>query len=350
MHRFTSKAIGLLLSSAFSIIIIVCLFRYSKIINHKNNHFTRLFPPHFLTNPKQMNLPYNSFYLAGLTHSSIYLGNSTDATLLLKTNFNLNTSENIPLHTPTGIKVVVSAIKIFIDSPYIYMMEGITPKVFNGNLHDTILITNKYQKITFNAFNIISNKSYVIRSYDPIINKNILIKSSFSESKTEIFKNILTSGEDGVFSLDGMLVKDRQTHNIVYLYYYRNEFLYLDSNLNILFKGKTIDSIHNPEIKLSKIISTGATTFSAPPLTVNRTSCADSRFLYVNSKLKAKNEDESSFENNSVIDIYSLKNGDYVYSFYIPDHLSYKMKSFQIINHNLVALYDHSLMTFSLQY
>ena len=326
------------------------IFKYSKSKNHRNNDFNRLFPPYFIYNPKQIELSFNSFYLAGITKNNIYLGNITAPAFLLKLNYDLTDTSHLILKVPSRIEIASNAIRVCVDSPDIYMMEGISPKVLHGALNDLNLTDSYYNGVRFNTSSIISRSSFVLRTYDQVLERNILAKSTIQPKKTERFPNILTKRGDGIFSIDGNLTMDQYTRQLVYVYYYRNEYICLDTNLNIISKGKTIDSVHTPQIKLSKIFSEETTTFSAPPLTVNKTSCVDSGFLFVNSSLKAKNEDEFSFENNSVIDIYSLKNDEYQYSFYIPDHHHIKMKSFRVLNHQLIALYDHSLFTFSIHF
>jgi hypothetical protein len=350
MRPFNKKFILLFFCLVISTGLVFILFRYSKRANHKNNAFSRLFPPHFLSNPKQLELKYNSFYLAGFSKTNIFLGNITAAAFLLKTNYDLTDSGHIILQVPPETGVVADAIQVFVDSPDIYMMEGVTPRVLHGSLLDPHMADMGYHGLPFNSVSIISNQTFALRTYDPSLEENIMAKSTIGPGKTQRFPGILTRRGDGVFSLDGNLIRDPHSRNLVYVYFYRNEFLYMDSNLNILMKGKTIDSIHTPQLKVARILSAGTITFSAPRLIVNRSSCADSGFLFVNSGLRARNEYEVSFDENSVIDIYSLKNGEYLYSFYVPDDHHVKMRSFQVFNHRLIVLYDHSISTFSMNF
>jgi hypothetical protein len=229
------------------------------------------------------------------------------------------------------------------------MAEGITPIILEGDFNSLDMTDINYEGVPFNESNIISGQSFALRIYDRSQKTNILVKSTSNPNVIKRFPGILTGIGDGVFSLDGQLVQDSHSKNMVYVYFYRNEYIYLDTNLNILMKKHTIDTVRTPQIKISEINSEQKTTFSSPPLTVNKTCCTDSNLLFINSKLKANNEFEESFSGSSVIDIYSLKNGEYLYSFYIPDDNHVKMRSFQVYNHKLVALYDHTIMTFNIQ-
>jgi hypothetical protein len=340
----------LLTASTLPIILVIILYNLSEKINHWNNNFTRLFPPHFLYNPRLLALRYNSFYLAGMSRSTIYLGNVTAPSFLLMVNYDLTDSGHLILQVPEQIKIVAPAIQVFVDSPNIFMMEGNTPRILRGNLTHPYMTDCKYQGDGFNASTMISAQSFALRTYSQQNGRNMLAKSDLSGEKCKDFPAILTTKGDGIFSLDGSLFRDQNTGILNYVYFYRNEFLSLDTNLNIIAKGKTIDTIHTPQIKLSRIISENNTTFSAPPLLVNKISCADSGFLFINSGLMANNENEDSFKSGAVVDIYSLKNGEYIYSFYVPDDNGVKMKSFQVYKHRLVALYDQSMMSFSMHY
>jgi hypothetical protein len=329
---------------------VIILFYLSNFSNHRNNQFTRLFPPHLISYGSQMDLRFNSFYFAGFTKTHMFLGNTTAPGYLLTADYSLSDTHQIILHIPSNIPMVVPAIRLYIDSPHIFMMEGRTPKILYGSFRDLSLHEYPDNQLYFNAASIISGRSLFVRAFDRETQKNILIKSVTNPNGVVRLPETLVKKGDGIFSLDGNISRDAYTHHFTYVYYYRNEFVCLDSNGHTLLKGRTIDSVSTPQIKIADISSEAVSTFSAPPLIVNRTSCADSNFLFVNSRLKAKNQDDEDFNETSVIDIYSLKNAEYLYSLYVPDHHHVKIKSFQVFNYQLVALYDHTIITYNLNF
>jgi hypothetical protein len=350
MSQFKNKIPGLVLCLVMGIGVVAVLYIYSQKANHRNNPFTRLFPPQFLGLSKQIELKFNSFYLSGCTKNNIYLGNKTAAAFLLITNYALTDSGHKLLSTGSDIKMSVPDIKLIIDSPDIYILEGVSPNVLHGTLNNPVMADLFYQGPHFDAVSLISKSSLAIRTYDESSKEYMLGKSNFVIGRSVRYPEILMKRGDGLFSLDGLLLKDSFTGQLVYVYFYRNEFISMDSNMHVLLRGKTIDSIHTPQLKVTSIVSEGTITLSSPPLFVNKAACADSGFLFVNSGLMAKNEDEEDFSKNSVIDIYSLKNGEYVYSFYVPDEQHGKLKSFAVSNHHLIGLYDHTLITFKMNF
>jgi hypothetical protein len=72
--------------------------------------------------------------------------------------------------------------------------------------------------------------------------------------------------------------------------------------------------------------------------------------LFLQSMLKADNEYELDFNENSIIDIYDLKNGDYKGSFYIPAYEGKKAHQFQVISHQLYALYGKTVVLYDLKF
>ena len=161
---------------------------------------------------------------------------------------------------------------------------------------------------------------------------------------------LLVKQGEGLFSTDGMLLYDKSISRLIYMYYYRNQFICMDTNLKLLYKGKTIDTISRAQIKVSKIKSGSENTFtlSVPPLVVNKKGSVYKGCLFVHSNIIAKNETKKAFDNASVIDVYNLKAGSYKFSFYLPDYNNTKMFDFAINGNTLIALYDHYIFVFEL--
>ncbi len=328
--------------------IIISLFKFSFYTSFKSNNFSRVLPPHILSDARQMDLGLNSFYLAGLTNEYIYLGNKTAPTFLLRTNYYLTDTIYKFLKFPIGLRVFPKEIQTIIDSPDIYCMEGITPTIQHGNLHTLSMTSLEIDSSNFNAGLPISTSSFIIRSIDTTLSQNILIKTNINTHKSIRNSNLLEKQIDGIFCTDGMLSFDAIGKRIYYVYYYRNQFLCMDTNLNLIYKGKTIDTVTRAHLKIATIKSQNSRTLAEPPLMVNKSSCTDGSFLFVHSKLRADNEEKNPTYTYSVIDIYNLKDGKYRYSFFVPDDGQGKMITFKVLKEKLVVLFDHSLMTLRL--
>jgi hypothetical protein len=66
-----------------------------------------------------------------------------------------------------------------------------------------------------------------------------------------------------------------------------------------------------------------------PPPIVNKKSTVSEKYLFINSGLKANNEEKELFSEYSVIDVYSVEDGKYQFSFYLPKHRGIKTNKFQ---------------------
>jgi hypothetical protein len=154
---------------------------------------------------------------------------------------------------------------------------------------------------------------------------------------------------DGIFCVDGRLDYDKSVNRIVYTYYYRNQFIVMDSSLNLLYRGKTIDTTSRVKIQVATISSSKTRTLSAPPMIVNGQSFTANGFLFVNSRLLASNERNDAHDGAWVIDVYSLKDGAYVLSFYLYAFENKKPREFAVVGDKLIALTDHYVLVYNLR-
>jgi hypothetical protein len=153
---------------------------------------------------------------------------------------------------------------------------------------------------------------------------------------------------DGIFCTDGVLHYDKQIPMLVYIYFYRNEFITMDTNMHIISRARTIDTTSTAKIKMTKVMPENIITFSVPPLTVNKHSCVSGKFLFNHSGLRADNENKKTFDQSSVIDVYNLRDNRYLGSFYLQDYDHKKLSGFRVDGNRLLAIYDHYLLRFEI--
>jgi hypothetical protein len=329
--------------------LIFLLYVMAAKANSKPNGFIRLFPPHRVTPVKILDLHNSSYYVAGGTGQHIYLGDYTAPGHVLVVNHALTDTQQLQLALDDRNTLVRASCVLTIDSPDIYMLEGRTPEMLYGTLPSGLL-HRMPDSIHFIASQPLSPASFVIRVFSDRLKRNILAKQVSGSRSLRLAPEVLEKQLDGLFCTDGMLYYERNPARLVYTYFYRNQFICLDTNLKVLNRYHTIDTISHVQIAVSDLQSKGTSTISAPPVTVNRKSCIAGDRLYVNSGLLANNEDKKDFDRWSVIDVYSLTNGKYEFSFYLPDYRDKKMRSFRIFDHMLVALYDRYLYSFRLNF
>ena len=312
------------------------------------NGFSRILNPNFISTKKTLDIAYNSYYLAGLSNDSIYLGNYTAPAHILITDYNLADTQHIKMDVPDDLQIAWSSLRTTIHVPNIYTNEQITPFFLTGKINDFKIFPRNLESIKFNAFLPISPSCLIVRTFDHELEQNILASVTWDSSKIKRREYVLEKQGDGVFSVDGMLLHDPNSDCFVYLYYYSNQFLCLDTDLNLIYKGNTIDTISTAQMDVVTIASEQRTTFASPPLRVNIKGAIGGNKLFVNSGLMADNEDDRSFNQMSIIDLYSLQNGQYHFSFYLPKHKGEKVSEFKVFDDKLVAIYGQYLVIYDL--
>ncbi|MDP4128910.1 MAG: hypothetical protein Q8918_01050 [Bacteroidota bacterium] len=161
-------------------------------------------------------------------------------------------------------------------------------------------------------------------------------------------RNLLQKQIDGIFDTDGMLHFDQSLNQLVYVYFYRNQYIVMDTNLRVQCRGKTLDSNSKAKISVTYIPSDDETTMSMPPFSVNKLSAVDEDYLFIQSALMAVNEDKNAFRNNSAMDVYNLKKQLYEFSFYLPSTANNKMQSFKVSHQKLIALHGPYLEVYQI--
>jgi hypothetical protein len=350
MNRGGLKSALLIGCLVFSLLLIAVLYILSDKLNHKKNGFIRIIPPDRIMPMKTRDIKYADYYIAGITSHHIYLGNIQAPGHLLVTDYTLRDTQHLQLYSSDTSKFAWNAVKVLIDSPDIYMTEGITPSILKGSMPSFNISRCRIDSIRFSISVPISEESFVFRTYSPRLKQQILIKKTFDSPHFKIILFELEKQSDGIFSTDGMLLYEHNQAYLIYVYFYRNLFVCLDTNLNQVYKGKTIDTISIAKIKIENIKSENEQTFSSPPLLVNKKSCVNGKWFFVNSKLKANNENKELFNHSSVIDIYSTKNGQYNFSFYLPDYNGKKLNDFRVYDNTLIALFDQYIRIFKLNF
>lgn len=337
------------LCALLSVLIVSFLFFLSR-AETRENGFSRTFENVLKKDtPPTLALGYKGYYFAGNTNQGIYLSFYQAPAHILKLNLALNDTlhHNLNLNIPRDIVFNISSSTTTVDLPFVYLADGTTGSVlktdFKNVSQKNIMLPDSY----FTSFLPITENRFLLRNYDPTIKQNVL-ELKGQNPDTESPKYILEKQIDGIFCTDGMLLFSKDSRLILYVYYYRNQYLIFDQELKLLYERNTIDTISQAQLKVASLPNRNQQTLSGPSKVVNRKSCISNGKLYINSALKADNESAFDYAGNSVVDVYDLTNGDYSYSFYVPKYQGETFDDFQVVNDTLVALFEDTLLSFPL--
>jgi len=313
--------------------------------------FTRNFEPSiFLQKEGQVDLRVNSFYLAGATRHTLYLGNWTGPFHLVQVRLdNLDTVHLDISLKDTKIPDDFKMFRMRVDSPYFYLSHGEMPGIFKGQLSDLegasfLPVNSPY----FVEAVPVSPTLFALKSLSLVDDSNELATLRPDSPYFEFKSAILEKQIDGFFCVDGTLHFDNDLNKLVYVYAFRNEYIVMDTGLNVVTRYHTIDTFSRAPIKVAKIASKDYSTLASPPARTNPQSCISKNLLFIRSPLLANNEDEMEFHTASPIDVYDVEQGKYLYSFYLEKVNNHAPTSFKVIGEHLAAIYNHHLVIYKL--
>lgn len=335
----------MLITMGLGIGTVYLIFETSRPRIIKTNGFTRRFAKSEMLEFKVVDLTYNSYYIAGNTKHSIFLGNSEAPRHLISANASLDTTHFTFVLNSTN-EIIFRSIRVKVDSPYYYMMDGTIPIILRGSLCQRIVTPYPNIHDFFLEATPMGDSSFAIKSLLRPDNEMHLGQIKPGKRNASFSPEILTKQVDGIFCKEGMMEFDKWTKQIIYTYYYRNEFLLIGSDQSVKLQGHTIDTTSVAKIEIFKSRKTTGRTPATRPHLVNKTFSADRKYLYVNSVLISDNEDPHVFNENSVIDVYELANGLYKYSFYIPNYLNQKLVHFRVLKGVVIALFPRHLVSY----
>jgi hypothetical protein len=340
---------SILIIMTLAISIVVAIAWKANLPISKNNGFKRSFDPL----PKKLiavsGRQKDITGIIGATKHSLYF-RLKEPNKLLVLNRPLTFPHYLSLNLPEN--KVGPVFNSFVDSPLVRILLGNSHAVISGNLIDPKL---QFQSLSTPAFSHavpISDYSFILRVYEQKAGKldQIFAKASLSEKTYLPEKSISNQQGDAGISNDGWLSYDTKTHLTAYVFFYRNGFIALDTNLNLTYKGKTIDTLYSYQTKAAGFANADTKMFTnyAPSRIINMANCVDNGRLYNWSLIKADNENSSSFNQNTVIDVYNLQNGIYEGSFYIPAYKEEKPEQFRVFDGLIIVLYKSYIITYQL--
>jgi uncharacterized membrane protein YphA (DoxX/SURF4 family) len=344
------KLWGLGISAICSISIVTGLFLFSEDMIHKRNNFTRRFTPQTAVLKKELDLKSSNYYIAGIGEGKIYLANNGMPLKVIVISESLSTQQLFQISLPeTDLRF--RNLKITVKLPFFYVTDGTTPCIFRGLVNDWKGSVWSAHTAYFTAFEPIDSSSVAIRAQSSATHESVLgIISKTDSAKVRLVSNLLEKQIDGIFDTDGNLIYNSQVDKIIYTYFYRNQYVITDKNLQLQSRENTIDTTSRADIKVTYIASRKESKLASPARTVNKITATYGRILYVNAGLMGKYESKNMWRTASIIDAYDFTSGRYSHSFYIYDKMHLKMREFRVEGPLLVALVGNYISIYSLKY
>jgi hypothetical protein len=343
--RFVYGFLAILFTSGITFII--ALFLMSEdIIQHRNN-FVRRLPDQF-SKEHDIDLGFNSYYFAGAVNGKVYLGNVTAPLLLTETDTLLKSKKEIVI-TLSSINFPFRSLNIQVYSKYFLASDGTVPVIFRGKTGQWKATQIPGIKYAFSNPVFTDSISTAFRTHKENL-ESVLATATFTSNRVKRNPALLQKQIDGRFDTDGVLNYDPYTNQLVYIYYYRNQYIVADSKLNLIHRGNTIDTTTKANIKVAFIKDRNEKKFSAPPMTVNKNAYVYKGLLFVNSALMGKYESDKMWKQASIVDVYDYKNRSYVVSFYVYNIDGDRLTDFAIQGNNFYGIVGSHLVSYKMSH
>lgn len=339
----------LLVIGGASISFVVVLFIFSENEVHRNNAFVRRYPHHPIAKKYDLPIKYNSYYIAGYENEKLYLGNTTAPLHLLEVNLKTKDTQHIKINIDRK-DMSFRSVSVKLHPPYFFVMDGSVPCTFRGRIG------------LWEAHLWMKNKAYFTHAI-PIDSNKMFIKAISSKTNEAalgliekqkdfsilIDPNLLEKQIDGMFDVDGIMNVSEDKRTLSYVYSYRNQFLIMNSDFELLRREETIDTVRIAQIQLSQRNERGEIQMKAPPLKVNRTAALHQNLMMINSTRLGKYEESKMLNQASIIDVYDWKKQTYEFSFYLYNIGQNSLKEFQVYDEYLVAIIEDMLSVYQLR-
>lgn len=332
-------------------IVIGLLVAYSRIEEAQQN-FARRFGQLRLMQVKTVGLPVDSYNFLGIDDVQILLNNRVAKRLIMQI-------DHWTFDTSSFIIPDAELQPIRFEDPRFLVTENrfvIADASIELMLTSTDVKHGSFDKVVIPRFSLIAavtDTTFILRTYNNVVKQDVLTRINTGNQKHFDNTTILQKQLDGIFCVDGSLLFNKDLRRMVYVYFYRNEFITADPMLATVTRGHTIDETERVSIKVDTYEKNGerTTTFTSPPRIVNGKCATEGNYLYLVSNVKATNQQREEFEHDYTIDRYNLITHSYEGSFYLGAQKNrHELKNFDFIvsRGKLMAIFDDQLVIYDL--
>ncbi|HBX63698.1 MAG TPA: hypothetical protein DEG63_11615, partial [Flavobacteriaceae bacterium] len=330
------------------VVSVTIIYGLSEKKSQYNNAFTRKYIPHFAEKLTTLNLESTGYYIAGIDSCYAYLAHP-NAPLFLRT-YDYHT-QNV---TNNRIKIKnellpYKRIITYVNSPYFYLGDGTVGIIEKGILYDYTTSLETIDNAYYNQY--VPGKDdhfgLSVTSQKTKQTALALLYKTVDGFQLKINDTTLKSQQNGAFDLDGLLIWNEQHQIFLYVYYYKNEIIILDSMMNEKNVMKSIDSLNEPELDVAFYKKDQNYRLGPKTIRVNETIATYGDYLYIHSKRLGNFEEEH--QSASIIDVYDLVNNHYLHSFYLYHKPKQQLRDFKIYQNSVFAVIDDEIYRYQLK-
>ena len=347
-RNFSGKCYSFLMIGVFISCILIIgsfLLRIEEKKTLQDQSFKRTYLPN-LTLLNAQTLPYNSYYIAGATNDSVYLGNSTGYLTVVAGDLELTSLRYNTIKAEPIPKTSVPKLSVLND--YFYLVDGSKGIILKGKHTDWQARTINKQIPYFNAIQVLPCNKYAFRVLKQPTQEHELALFKPHKVSLNINPDILTKISDGIFDLDGMFSYNAANDKIVYTFFYQSKYILIETDFSEWCTFKT--EVQPTDNTFSEVrVSSGKEKVPSKQLTpIHKTSTSYGNYHYISNNIQSQSDSPKDVKTNTIIDIYQLDTGAYQQSIKVPSYNHGLLKQFEVTDNYLIALYEQTLVTYKL--
>ena len=328
---------------------VVILFLLSEEKLHRNNYFIRRYASHPITKLYDLPIKYNSYYISGFDEERLYLGNTTAPLHVLEINLETRDTFHINLELEAST-VRYQLPKVKIQASYFFVLDGNVPVILRGKIKDWKASFWMLNEAYFNNAIPVDSNTIYIRTLNSNTKESTLgfIHKSDTTVGVQLNSTLLEKQFDGVFDVDGTMMVSNASGIVGFSYFYRNQFMLIDSGFQLIQRQNTLDTITVAKIGFALNNKSKVTKMNKPPQMVNNFSTIFNDYVLISSDRLGRFEVSEMLEEASIVDVYDWRQKSYDFSFYLYKIGNDKAREFQLNDQYLVALIGDKLSVYQL--
>ena len=336
----------LLATGTFFTVLVTILFLTSEDKTHRNNGFIRRYPHQPAKVMKGYDVQLNSYYLAGVAEGTVYLGNITAPShiLAIDTTLTLVRENRIVLNESDSLRMAAPIVSVIDDT--FFLSDAETGYIFRGTTADWFGHQIK-KGAPFLQFKPLCADTIAVTYLSPETGGSRIAFHHISTDTIVYDENTKNLRED-VFATDGILLANTVLKKVIYLYYYRNEFLTASTDFKEQKTHRSIDTLQKSKLPVTYEMDRGIRSLTAGVEMIHVQGATAGRYLFIKSNRLGRYESATMLDDASIIDVYDIQKQTYEFSFYLYNYRDEKVKSFMIYNNILVGLTNHYLVLYRL--